>query len=139
MSETGALFATNPNRAHHKEENDDDDDDDHALNQEVDTQLFFRSFDLDRFSNWKFTVPKEEEVLAVACAREFCCVATSRGHLRVFRFSGLQEQVIQLPSSKILCMVGNDSRLLIFYANSAHNTSSVKYQVWEFGQEGKSK
>jgi chromosome transmission fidelity protein 4 len=70
--------------------------------------LFYRPFQSwASNSEWVLQLSEGESAVAVAVGRKFAAVATTRQFLRLFKSSGIQAGVVQLPGP-VVTMVGSD-------------------------------
>lgn len=74
--------------------------------------LFYRH--LASNGQWRASLPKGEEALAVAAGTGWAAVATSNNFLRIFSSTGLQDGIVWLDGT-VVCMVGHKDKLFVIY------------------------
>lgn len=77
--------------------------------------VFYRPFESwASNSSWHIDLPESEDAECVACAAEFCAVATSLHCVRIYTTSGLDYALVRLPG-RIVTMTAKRSLLALVY------------------------
>lgn len=77
--------------------------------------IFYRPFESwASNSSWHIDLPESEDAECVACAAEFCAVATSLHCVRIYTTSGLDYALVRLPG-RIVTMTAKRSLLALVY------------------------
>jgi chromosome transmission fidelity protein 4 len=82
----------------------------------------------DAAREWTLEMPEGEEIMAIACSREWVAVATDRRRLRLYTASGMQRDVLSLPGP-VVALAGHGDRLVIV-VHSAPPSLGSQYMAY---------
>lgn len=113
LDDHGAIFAS-PRRA--REEWDLVDNNSNGVEGDlISSFVFYRPFESwASNSAWHISLPDAEDAECVACAQEFCAVATSLQCVRVYTTSGLEYALWRVPN-RIVTMAARGNHLAVVY------------------------
>eukprot|EP00940_MAST-03C_sp_MAST-3C-sp2_P001701 g1701.t1 len=115
-----------PNRRRKKKKKDEDED--AALR----STIYYRPLESwSHNSDWTAQLPRGEKVDCVAVGSSWVAASTSAGFLRLWRFSGLQDFIVQTPAP-IVCLAGHGSHLATVYrtGNPSDSHQHLRYEVF---------
>lgn len=76
----------------------------------------FGSWDTNK--EWRYTMPVNESIEAIAVSSNFVIVSTDQRQLRLFTLSGIQLHLFSLPGP-VICLSAQDNHLAVFYHNGS--------------------